>query len=460
MARVAWRSELPFGAPGLSSPLLVDVDGDGVLDVIVGNGIEFIPGAEPGDPRAGAGAVSAFSGRDGALLWSTDVGVVDASPVLGDVTGDGVPDVVVGLRDGQALAALGLHDGSVLAKHATLDWTHSAALADIDGDGKLDAVVAAGGAQGTGPGAGGKRGQLVAATGPDLSRVWRQRLPDETYSSPAIADPGDGVQRIYVGIGGQNHFGGGFQAHVAATGEVAWAREARTGVLSSPAVADLDLDGIAEVVYGEWFGAIHAVDGATGEALWSVETSHLTWSSPAIADLNGGGADVIMTGYATPEMQLASFEAGINDEQSLLFGDRGRITAIDGRTGAQLWHLDTPGSPGTPVVADLDGDGAIEVAVAVQLGADGVYGANGGELLILDARGLLKQRISLGAGAVATPAIADLDGNGRPELVVSTMLPASVVALEFNRPATNEAGVSWLRFRGNERGTGTAGPGE
>jgi outer membrane protein assembly factor BamB len=74
--------------------LLSDVDGDGVLDVIV----------EAGEPNAD-GEVRAFSGRDGALLWrwapaprSLDQGAFSPSRptmALADWDGNGKPDVVV-----------------------------------------------------------------------------------------------------------------------------------------------------------------------------------------------------------------------------------------------------------------------------------------------------------------------------------------------------------------------------
>src|SRR5262245_22678083 len=83
------------GGVGASVANVGDVDGDGVPDLLVGS-----PNASPGGV-ANAGQASLYSGSTGTLLLTlvgTSVGEAFGRSVagLGDVTGDGVPDFVVG----------------------------------------------------------------------------------------------------------------------------------------------------------------------------------------------------------------------------------------------------------------------------------------------------------------------------------------------------------------------------
>jgi hypothetical protein len=102
--KVKWKQPLcqrghRHGGPARTpfACVLADLDGDGVQDVIIENGLPDKPAAE--------GLVRAFSGADGALLWKwtpqprkEDRGwSVDKRPTLavGDLDGDGRPAVVV-----------------------------------------------------------------------------------------------------------------------------------------------------------------------------------------------------------------------------------------------------------------------------------------------------------------------------------------------------------------------------
>ena len=76
----------------VSSPRAFHVDDDGVLDVVIGRGVEF----------DSVGGVDAFSGADGELLWSVDGDqemVGTASPA--ELDGDEGQELVIGGRDGE-----------------------------------------------------------------------------------------------------------------------------------------------------------------------------------------------------------------------------------------------------------------------------------------------------------------------------------------------------------------------
>ncbi len=67
-----------------------------------------------------------------------------------------------------------------------------------------------------------------------------------------------------------------------------------TGWYSSPAVVDLNGDGVNEVIASAY--SLWALDGATGKLLWrSGSTSNRTWPGVVIADLERDGVNEIIT---------------------------------------------------------------------------------------------------------------------------------------------------------------------
>lgn len=94
--------DLKFGGQfGTSVAATGDLNGDGVGDVIVGIPHRVIPVGD--DTAVAAGEAIVFSGSDGTILHTLDAPVVQESSRfgtavagLGDVNGDGVPDLLVG----------------------------------------------------------------------------------------------------------------------------------------------------------------------------------------------------------------------------------------------------------------------------------------------------------------------------------------------------------------------------
>ena len=64
----------------------------------------------------------------------------------------------------------------------------------------------------------------------------------------------------------------------------------------------------------------------------------------------------------------------------------------------------------SPVLADIDGDGKVEV----------VIGGYAEDLYIFDDAGNLKEQIPLNGEMNTTPVIADFYGNGHPDIVCAT----------------------------------------
>src|SRR5699024_3888113 len=126
---------------------------------------------------------------------------VFSTPALGDVTGDGRPEIVFGAWDHQ----IRVLDGSCrqLASFDNTDtvWS-SPSLFDGNGDGRVEIYVGGDASPFAGSHSGGFFRALRYTGGPQLEQLW-QRLSTETFQSkPAIGDiNGDGRLEVVTGNG-------------------------------------------------------------------------------------------------------------------------------------------------------------------------------------------------------------------------------------------------------------------
>ena len=129
------KNYLPQSTDLVSALVLGDVDGDGDLDLVVGNyGTQNRLYRNDGDVFTDVTAAQMPADREGT-----------SSLALGDVDGDGDLDLVLG-NAGQA--RLYLNDGKGRFTDATAtrlpvrrDWNSTLVLSDVDGDGDLDLII-------------------------------------------------------------------------------------------------------------------------------------------------------------------------------------------------------------------------------------------------------------------------------------------------------------------------------
>jgi hypothetical protein len=158
-------------------------------------------------------------------------------------------------------------------------------------------------------------------------------------------------------------------------------------VFSTPAVGDLDLDGIPEVVFTSAAagGSLHIFDGATGTEKFS-KTGIDQQSGVALGDIDGDGyGDIVAsTGSCFTAHNFLAYD----------------------RTGTLLWSTTGPTACETyPVIADLEGDGDVEVIV--------------NEYILDGATGSVVNTLDIASGSNwGAPAVADMNGDGFQEIML------------------------------------------
>ena len=165
-------------------------------------------------------------------------------------------------------------------------------------------------------------------------------------------------------------------------------------VKSSPAVADLDLDGTMEIIVGSNDNKVYCLN-STGGLKWSFQTweDRLKHSSPCIADIDGDNEFEVLIGTYNVSTDYGALYC-INADGTLEWMN----------TGYRVYS--------TPAVADLDDDGTLEILV----GRSGEI--SGGWLQCIDHTGIEEWNYNLGTTTFSSPCIADLDNDNKLEILI------------------------------------------
>src|SRR5688572_29214289 len=107
---------------------------------------------------------------------------------------------------------------------------------------------------------------------PPPTPVWTRASAQSIFYAPRVADlDDDGVLEVLLAGGNETPAFGEVMALNAKTGTARWHTTADAELYSSPVVLDVTGDGVKAVFVGGRMAAFIAVDGASGDVLWRFE---------------------------------------------------------------------------------------------------------------------------------------------------------------------------------------------
>lgn len=349
---------------GDPKPAFADLDGDGDFDLLVGIGESFVPGPEPGLTlgfrNIGNTLNPVFELDSTLVIGIPDVGL-NSYPALADIDGDGDYDLLIG-RDGASIyyykntgtihSPIWTRDFTTFASVESQTYWKNPTFVDLDYDGDLDLVYG----QSTG-----------------ILYVYRN---NGTPTSPLFQLYPDYFRVIKLdGSGG------------------------------TVSLADFDGDGDYDLLSGMWDGKFYYFrnDGTNQKPVFNrvnMPFSNLTvssYSSPVFIDIDGDGDFDIVSG-------------ALNGQVYCYINNNGTFTLDNSIFG----FIDI-GWMSIPTFADMDGDGDLDLLVGAETGTEYRYYENTGNNVFVENN-------SVFAGIIfpnySRPTLADVDNDGDYDLII------------------------------------------
>ena len=389
-----------------SAPCFIDLDNDGLLDMIVGKWDGSLNHYE----QDAAGSVSFTLVSDN--FSGIDVGDGSA-PCFTDLNRDGLLDIIIGERDGSlfhyeqdAVGSASFTLASENFNSTDVGDYSTPCFTDLDSDGLLDMIV--GEADGN---LNHYEQDAVGSTIFNLVSVIFNEIEVGYNSAPCSADlDNDGLLDIIVGEadGNLNHY----EQDAIGSASFTLASENFNGIDvgygSTPFFTDLDSDGLLDMFVGEEDGNLNhyeqdAVESASftlvSDNFNGIDVGH--FSAPCFTDLDNDGL---------LDMIVGEWMGNLNHYEQDAVGSASFTLISDNFSGIDV------GYDSAPSFTDLDSDGLLDMIVGEDYGRLIHYeqDAVGSVSFIL----ISEEFNGIQVGDYSKPCFTEINGDGLVDLII------------------------------------------
>ncbi|MEO1554850.1 MAG: DUF4214 domain-containing protein, partial [Pseudomonadota bacterium] len=362
LPRKTWSQELDFGPIRNASVSVYDIDNDGKDEIFVG--------------AVKALDENANEIRPGGLIVLEDTGGVKWSQTFPALSG---PDPLTGLT------------------YNSTSVTTAPVFSDLNGDGQIEIVVGVGADNRNEFAPAGQPGDLggVYALDKDGNILWFHQTED---AFGLQSDPND--PESPSGPDGRPD-----------------------GIYGTPRIFDIDADGQREVIVAAWDHYLYVLNGRDGSVEFTVDLHDTAGATPAIADLDFDGLFEIIV----PADITANERAGLPQQGGILhvtnnYGHQtvsGWDTQVGTSTSAEFrGKFEEQSLWSSPTTADLDNNGTLEI---IQGTGNFFQDERGQYVKVWNTDGSLRFQLDTQGRVLASPLVADLDGNGSKEIIAATL---------------------------------------
>jgi outer membrane protein assembly factor BamB len=294
---------------------------------------------------------------NGQTIWSYNTfvnpphGYIYSVASLGDINGDGVPEVIAGAgSDANAGYCINGRNGSLIWRAAAGDAVYSVcSIDDVNDDGIADAVI--------GTGDNSDLIYCLSSIAPDSLRViWRYNSGGSVLSLTRINDINhDRHNDIIAGISFGVNEVVALSGYSADNASMIWRTPIGAPVMKVVTCPDLNHDGSEDVLVASWTNSALALSGADGSELWRNDMGGDVYSVASTSDITGDSIPEVLAG-------------GLN----------GEVALIDGATGQTVWMVPTDAPILTVrAIDDINGDGFPDIIAGQEKDGD-----TGGKILL------------------------------------------------------------------------------
>lgn len=410
-----------------SSPRFTDVNKDGIKDIIIGAGLENKPVSN------GMLAIDGKTGN--VIWAASAKTQIYTSALLQDINKDGIEDVFIGGRDASFFALDGstgkvvwefwpASKGSAY-QAGIFNFYCTQFIDDQNKDGIKDLLVSNGGDFLASPTKMERpRAQLMILSGKTGEIIANAKFPEarETYYAPHTYQTLKGETMIVFGSGGETVDGALWEVPLKnllkkdiSNAELI-VRDSIKGFILNSVVADLNEDKIQDIINIRMNSTISAIEGKSHKTLWEINfPGYECYVTPCLGNF---------TGDETPDL-FTIISKGTFPNYSAF-----RILVIDGKTGEIVFQEDSGFNQYSPgVAADVNGDGLDEIIYVENRLLDPKTFSVINQIRVIDLKNDFKYYLGSvrnGMSMASTPSLIDLDGDGKVELVVAvSSVPSS-----------------------------------